>query len=99
MRVEEIALRQEVRQMLNEAGFNKNTMKDLVKDVLQEELKKAIKQAMNEVDMDSYIDSSVDYVVHNKTEAVLKDVIAHRFNKMKVEVTIDGVENLYKTGK
>lgn len=43
MRVEEMALRSEIRQMLNEAGFNKNTLKDLVKEVLKEELNKAIK--------------------------------------------------------
>lgn len=39
MTVEQIAIRQEVRQMLNEAGINKNTLKDMVKEVLQEELK------------------------------------------------------------
>lgn len=42
MTVEQIAIRQEVRQMLNEAGINKNTLKDMVKEVLQEELKRAI---------------------------------------------------------
>lgn len=48
MKVEEIAIRQEVRQMLSEAGINKNTMKEMVKDVLHEELEKAIKQSLNE---------------------------------------------------
>ena len=52
MRVEEMALRSEIRQMLNEAGFNKNTLKDLVKEVLQEELRKAIKQANAEANCD-----------------------------------------------
>lgn len=42
MRVEEIALRQEIRQMLNEAGYNRNTLKELVKEVMHEELKAAI---------------------------------------------------------
>ena len=46
MTVERIAIRQEVRQMLNEAGINKNTLKDMVKEVLQEELKRAIFQAL-----------------------------------------------------
>ena len=36
MTVEQIAVRQEVRQMLNEAGINKNTLKSMVKEVLQE---------------------------------------------------------------
>lgn len=29
MRVEEIALRQEIRQMMNEAGLNKNTIREM----------------------------------------------------------------------
>ena len=39
MNVEEIALRREIRQMLNEAGFNKNTLKDEVKAVLKKRRK------------------------------------------------------------
>ena len=35
MIVEQIASRQEVRQMLTEAGINKNTMKEMVKEVLE----------------------------------------------------------------
>ncbi len=55
MRVEEMALRSEIRQMLNEAGFNKNTLKDEVKSVLREEIEKAVKQAVNETDFEGYI--------------------------------------------
>ena len=55
MNVEQIAIRQEIRQMLNEAGINKNTLKDMVKEVLQEEVSKACKQAINESDVDSAI--------------------------------------------
>ena len=50
MTVEQIAIRQEVRQMLNEAGINKATLKDMAKEVLKEELGKAIKQALEETD-------------------------------------------------
>ena len=49
MRVEEIALRSEIRQMLNEAGFNKNTLKDLVKEVLREEIEKAVQDIRNSI--------------------------------------------------
>ena len=53
MTVEQIAIRQEIRQLLNEAGINKNTMKDMVKEVIDEELSKAVKQVMHEMDLDS----------------------------------------------
>lgn len=55
MNIEQIAIRQEIRQMLNEAGINKNTLKDMVKEVLQEEVSKACKQAVNESDVDRAI--------------------------------------------
>lgn len=48
MKVEEIALRQEVRQMLSEAGINKTVLKQLVRDVIDEEVNKAIKRAIAE---------------------------------------------------
>ena len=35
MRVEEIALRQEIRQMMNEAGLNKNTIREMAQNLLE----------------------------------------------------------------
>ena len=50
MRVEEIALRQEIRQMLNEAGINKNTLRDMAEKVMREEdmMRAAIKKEISE---------------------------------------------------
>ena len=45
MRVEEIALRQEIRQMMNEAGLNKNTIREMAQKLLEEEVKKQVKTA------------------------------------------------------
>ena len=42
MRVEEIAVRQEVRQMLSEAGINRNTLREMTQEILREEIKKGI---------------------------------------------------------
>lgn len=67
MRVEEMALRSEIRQMLNEAGFNKNTLKDLVKEVLNEEVEKAVKQAVNETDFDGYIMNNAGKIIKDST--------------------------------
>lgn len=100
MRVEEIALRHEIRQMLNEAGFNKNTLKDLVKEVLNEEIEKAITQAINESDLEGYIKDNIDSIIHKKTKYILEDKITNQivgswFSHMKVDVKITGEENLY----
>lgn len=93
MRVEEMALRSEIRQMLNEAGFNKNTLKDLVKEVVREEVERAIKQAINETDLDGYVKRTSDSIIKEATKAHLRDTITQQlvgnwFNRMKVSVDI-----------
>lgn len=93
MRVEEIALRTEIRQMLNEAGFNKNTLKDEVKSVLREEIKKAVGQAVNETDFNGYVKGEVDRIIRDATKSHLQDTITRQmvgdwFHKMKVSVDI-----------
>lgn len=93
MRVEEIALRSEIRQMLNEAGFNKNTLKDEAKSVLEEEIKKAIRQAINETDFNGYIKREANRTIKDATKLYLKDTITREvvgdwFHKIKVSVDI-----------
>lgn len=98
MRVEEMALRSEIRQMLNEAGFNKNTLKDLVKEVLQEELRKAIKQAVAETDCDivGYTKQNINSIINKTTEKVVREkitnaIVGDYFNRMKVDVSINPI--------
>ena len=98
MRVEEMALRSEMRQMLNEAGFNKNTLKDLVKEVLEEELNKAITQAIAETNCDivEYTKQNSDRVINKTTERVVKERITDKlvnnyFNRMQVDVSINPI--------
>ncbi len=98
MKVEEMALRSEIRQMLNEAGFNRNTLKDLVKEILKEELNKAIKQAVEETNCDivGYTKKNIDSIINKTTEKVVKDkitdtVVGNYFNRMKVDVSINPI--------
>jgi len=98
MRVEEMALRSEIRQMLNEAGFNKNTLKDLVKAVLKEELNKAIKQAIAETNCDimEYTKKNIDYIINKAAEKVVREkitdtIVGNYFKRMKVDVNIDPI--------
>ena len=103
MRVEEMALRSEIRQMLNEAGFNKNTLKGLVKEVLEEELRKAIKQAVEETNCDivGYTKKNIDSIINKTTEKVVKEritdaVVGNYFKRMKVDVSIDPIMSYEK---
>lgn len=103
MKVEEMALRSEIRQMLNEAGFNKNTLKGLVKEVLEEELRKAIKQAVGETNYDivGYTKANIDSIINKITEKVVKEkitdtVVGNYFRRMKVDVKIDPIMSYEK---
>lgn len=93
MRVEEMALRSEIRQMLSEAGFNKNTLKDEVKSVLREEIEKAVRQAVNETDFDGYVKQTASSIIRDTTKSHLRNVINDRlvskwFNRMEINVDI-----------
>lgn len=106
MRVEEIALRHEIRQMLNEAGFNQNTIKDLVKEVLIEELSKAINQSIHETNYDvkGYIKNNIDSIINKAVDRTVKDlitcqVIGDYFHRMKVDVSVEPITNIISNDK
>ena len=93
MRVEEMALRSEIRQMLNEAGFNKESLKVMVKEVLNEEIKKAIKQGINETNIDGYVKSVAKSMIKDSINSYLEDVISRQiigdwFHRLKVNVDV-----------
>ena len=93
MKVEEMALRSEIRQMLNEAGFNKNTLKDLAKQVLRDEVEKAVRQAINESDFTGYVKREANNVIRDTTKAHLEDTISRQivgdwFSRLKISVDV-----------
>lgn len=92
MTVEQIAIRQEIRQMLNEAGINKNTMKDTVREVIDEELNKAVKQVMHEMDLEGKINRFAKDGLQEKIRKEIKASVDERvrgvFNRMFITVDI-----------
>lgn len=106
MTVEQIAIRQEVRQMLNEAGINKNTLKDMVSQVISEEIQKACLQAMNERDMETMIarrmDNGFSNIVRETVKTEVRDEVAKRFRSMSVTVDVrdeKGTSSLTQPGR
>lgn len=98
MTVEQIAIRQEVRQLLAEAGINKNTMKDLVRDVVNEELNKAVRQIMHEINLDEKIGKLANGNIQEAIRRELRDSIDKRvngvFSRMSVSVTIKNASEI-----
>ena len=92
MTVEQIAIRQEVRQMLTEAGINKNTMKEMAKGVLEEEMNKAIKQAIQEMDFGTQLNVDMSRQIDNALRTEIRDQIRDRicsvFSRMTISVDV-----------
>lgn len=94
MKVEEIALRSEIRQMLNEAGFNRNTIKELVRESINDIVKNQVNQVLmerEEKDLDTavsnYIDSKLYNNIRNSTERVIREKLSSM--KFKVDVHVN----------
>lgn len=92
MTVEQIAIRQEIRQMLNEAGINKNTLQAMVKQVLSEEMNKACDREFKGRDIERIVSDKVDKSIRDYIEAVvrseIRDRISSTFRYMTVSVDI-----------
>ena len=88
MTIEQIAIRQEIRQMLSEAGINKNTLKDMTKDVLNEELEKAVKKAINETDISGWISRCFDNTLKTVMKEEVRNRIVSPFSRMQISVDI-----------
>lgn len=101
MRVEEIAIRQEARQMLNEGGINQNTLKDMVREILNEKLDKAIYQALHEKDVDGAIEDKIEWCIQQKANDIVRDEIRRKvgsiFDHMTVYVNITDKEGQHVT--
>ena len=101
MTIEEIAIRQEVRQMLTEAGINRNSLKQMVKAVLDEEINKACKQALAETDVQGKIDSFLTYGLKSSVKESIsdqiRDVIRSRIYNMMISVDISDIDGKFST--
>lgn len=77
MRVEEIALRQEIRQMLNEAGINKNTLFEMAKEVMHEEIEKQVKNSINQSNINDIVYRKVNsYELNEMMRAAIRKEIS-----------------------
>lgn len=72
MRVEEIALRQEARQMLQEAGLSKEELKALVLKDMDEKVMQAIEKRIKGIDFDDMIMRRVDVALNRAIDEIVK---------------------------
>lgn len=88
LRVEEIALRQEIRQMLNEAGINKNTLQEMAKEVMQEEIAKQVKTALSGSNINRIVCSKINtYEFRDALREGIKKEVSEMVN-INIEVKV-----------
>lgn len=94
MRVEEMALRSEIRQMLNEAGLNRETIKQMVKETIEDVIKNQVNQVLMERrDEDlskvvaNYLDNNMQRLIRNTAVDVIQDKMRWLQFAVNVNVT------------
>ena len=88
MRVEEIALRQEIRQMLNEAGINRETLREMAQNTIKEEVEKQVNFKLSQTNIMSMV-SLNKYEVRDAFREAVKE---HVKSNIKVSVKLEGNE-------
>lgn len=89
MKAAEIALRQEIRQMLSEAGINKTSMRIMAQEVLQQEIEKQVKNAISQNNINAMVyNTSRSYELKDMMREAIKAEITKSLN---IDINIDAV--------
>jgi hypothetical protein len=111
MKAQEMALRNEIRQMMNEAGINRNNIKEYVKSIVSEIIERQVNQAINEHpsgslrkyvedEIKDYVNSCIkDAVKESIKESMTKQMVTDYFSKLKVSVEFPKFEEMKKEKK
>ena len=94
MTVQEMALRNEVRQMMCEAGFNRETIKEEVKNLIKEVIAESVKQACAETNVEGivrqYINRNAKSVIENKISDEVFKGLYYKMKDINVNIDING---------
>ena len=94
MTVQEMALRNEVRQMMCEAGFNRETLKAEVKKLITDVIAESVKQALSETNVEGivrqFIRNDAKKIIENKIADEVFDGLRYRMKNADVNICIDG---------
>ena len=86
MRAEEIALRQEARQMLSEAGLDKESLRELVLKDMDEKVVKVIEGKIKGVDFEQMILNRVDKALTKAVDDIVRKHVEGYFYNRKLNI-------------
>ena len=92
MRVEEMALRSEIRQMLNEAGLNRETIKQMVKETIEDVIKNQVNQVLMERRNENLSQVVATYLDNNMWKLIrdtAKDAIQQKMRWLDFDVNVN----------
>ena len=89
MRIEEIALRQEARQLLCEVGLDKESLKELVLKDIDDKIVQAIEKRIKGIEFEDMILHKIDYALDKAVEKIVEKQVNYFFyNKpLKIHAT------------
>ena len=94
MTVQEMALRNEVRQMMCEAGFNRETIKEEVKKIIKDAVAEAMKQAYAETNVERIVKQFIQHdaksIIERKIIDEVFEGLRYRMKSADVNICIDG---------
>lgn len=91
MKVAEIALRQEIRQMLNEAGINKTTLREMAESIMHEEIEKQVKNTVSQTNMNKIVhDKFRSYGLNDVIQTAIRETIT---DSMNIRIDINAIVN------
>lgn len=91
MKPTDMLIRAEIRQMLNEAGLNREGLDQLIRQTLREFIEQRVDQVLKQGDLGS-MESAVNKVVDRKLEYIIreytKQIIADKLRWIKFDVNV-----------
>lgn len=86
MRVEEIALRQEARQMLCEAGLDKESLKELVLKDMDAKVIQAIEKRIKGIEFEDMVMHKIDVALNKAVEEIVRRQVNNFFINKPIKI-------------
>ena len=91
MKAQEMVMRSEIRQILNEAGINRETVKQMVKDTIEDVIKAQVNQVLMERkgnDLSAVVGQYVDRQTFDIVRTAATDAIKNRLRFLDFSVSV-----------
>ena len=90
MKAEEIMIRSEIRQMLNEAGLNRDTLRGYVEEAITEIVTKQVNQVLDRMGgLDSLVNSAVHRRANAEIDYEVRKIMQEKLRGIKFDIHID----------